>query len=79
MARQALLERLRRCGGRRSHPARCVQPYVRQGVRPTFACHALAPHSHSIVEGGFGLMSYTTRPIAGTSFKMRREIASSTS
>jgi len=37
------------------------------------------PHSHSIVAGGFELMSYTTRFTPGTSFTIRLEIFPSTS
>lgn len=36
-------------------------------------------HSHSIVAGGFDVMSYTTRLTFSTSFTMRTEILSSTS
>ena len=36
-------------------------------------------HSHSIVDGGFEVMSSTTRLTAGTSLTMRDEIVSSTS
>ncbi len=36
---------------------------------------ALVTHSHSIVAGGFELMSYTTRLMPRTSFVMREEIA----
>ncbi len=36
-------------------------------------------YSHSIVAGGFDVMSYTTRLTLSTSFTMRTEIASSTS
>src|ERR1051326_8077737 len=37
------------------------------------------PHSHSIVPGGFEVMSYTTRVTPETSFTMRVEILSNTS
>ena len=36
-------------------------------------------YSHSIVAGGFELMSYTTRLTPGTSFTIRDEILASTS
>ena len=36
-------------------------------------------HSHSIVDGGFDVMSRTTRFTAGTSFTIRDEIVSSRS
>ena len=38
-----------------------------------------APHSHSIVAGGFELMSYTTRLTPATSLTMRDEILPRTS
>jgi len=40
---------------------------------------ATSRYSHSIVPGGFDVMSYTTRLIPGTSFTMRLEIVLSTS
>ena len=36
-----------------------------------------SPYSHSIVPGGFEVMSYTTRFTSGTSFTTRREIVAS--
>ena len=40
---------------------------------------AVQPYSHSIVPGGFDVMSYTTRLIPRTSLTIRLEIARSTS
>jgi hypothetical protein len=41
--------------------------------------HDLLPYSHSIVDGGFELMSNTTRLIPFTSFTRRDEIVASIS
>ena len=46
------------------------------GLPPT---GVLAPYSHSIVPGGFDVMSYATRFTPGTSLMMRLEMRSSTS
>ena len=43
-------------------------------------CHVLEPsHSHSMVAGGFEVMSRTTRLICGQALVIRVEIFSSTS
>jgi hypothetical protein len=41
--------------------------------------HGRRHHSHSIVDGGFDVMSSTTRFTSGTSFTIREEIVSSRS
>ena len=46
-------------------------------IPPPLSC--LGAHSHSIVPGGFEVMSYTTRFTSGTSFTTRREIVASSS
>ena len=43
------------------------------------ASHTLIVHSHSMVPGGFDVMSYATRLMPGTSLMMRCDITSSTS
>ena len=50
-------------------------------VNPCTCSHTAQapPYSHSMVAGGFELMSYTTRLTPGTSLTIRDEIFASTS
>ena len=48
--------------------------FMLQEWRPKGAAALMANHSHSIVPGGFDVMSYTTRLIPRTSFTIRFEI-----
>ena len=82
LGREERRERARARGrGARGPPERvrgrgaCALP---RGRLPRPAC-ALRRYSHSIVDGGFEVMSSTTRFTAGTSFTIRDEIVSSRS
>ncbi len=48
-------------------------------TRMTITMTSTGPYSHSIVPGGFDVMSYTTRFTPGTSFTMRLAILARTS
>ncbi len=63
------------CEDQRDNRRPLAESAVAQDFPPGFGRHAqtVTPHSHSIVAGGFVLISYTTRLTPLTSFTMRDE------